>query len=183
MFNGIRLCRIPVANGLSRICSHRLASTGRVEIGKKFENMDQIRDYLSEHVWSVHEYLGTNLGEENLELPPVDFVKRLLRLSGLPLEGADIEGIQMRLAKQLSFINRMHNIPVAGKESMKEYDARLVQRETAQLSYENLLEAIACQEQDAEIGEVSGSWKATELAAESKNGYFVVKEGLLKNRK
>ena len=145
--------------------------------------MDQIKNYISKPVWSVHEYLGTNVREGKLELPSVDVVKKLLRLSGLPLEGAKIEEIQLRLAKQLSFINKLHNIPVEGEKHTKEYDARLMQRETRQLSYAKLLEGIKYQKQDAELGEVSGSWKPTGLAVESKNGYFVVKEGLLKNRK
>ncbi|CAI7132475.1 BEM_collapsed_G0021930.mRNA.1.CDS.1 [Saccharomyces cerevisiae] len=63
--------------------------------------MNQIRDYLSRPVWSVHEYLGINTKEEKLEPPSAEAVKKLLRLSGLPLEGADIKEIQMRLAKQI----------------------------------------------------------------------------------
>ncbi|CAI4062404.1 glutamyl-tRNA(Gln) amidotransferase subunit F SKDI_07G3510 [Saccharomyces kudriavzevii IFO 1802] len=183
MYSRWRLCRIHIAGGFNHFGSHRLASTEGARIGKKFENMNQIKDFLSEPVWSVHEYLATNVGEEKLKLPPVEVLKKLLRLSGLPLEGADIEGIQMRLAKQLSFISRLHNIPVNGEEEMKEYDARLMKRKTTRLSYEKLLEGIDHQTQDVELGEVSGSWKATGLAAESKNEYFLVKEGLLKNRK
>lgn len=177
------LCKIHTVSGFNRLGSHRLASTGGAKIGKKFENMHQIKNYISKPVWSVHEYLDTNVREGKLELPPVDAVKKLLRLSGLPLEGAKIEEIQLRLAKQLSFINKLHNIPVEREEHTKEYDARLMQRETTQLSYAKLLEGIKYQKQDAELGEVSGSWKPTGLAVESKNGYFVVKEGLLKNRR
>ncbi|AJS24419.1 Gtf1p [Saccharomyces cerevisiae YJM1356] len=183
MYKTWRLCRTHTVGGLCHDGSHRFVSTGGAKIGKKFENMNQIRDYLSRPVWSVHEYLGINTKEEKLEPPSAEAVKKLLRLSGLPLEGADIKEIQMRLAKQLSFINKLHNIPVEGEKHTKEYDARLVQRNTKQLNYTKLLEGISHQKQDAELGEVSGSWKATGLAAESKNAYFVVKEGLLKNMK
>ncbi|CAI4063504.1 hypothetical protein SUVZ_07G3370 [Saccharomyces uvarum] len=183
MFSTRWICRMHIAGRINRLGSHRLASTGGAKIGKKFENMGQIKDYLSEPVWSVHEYLGTNVEESALKLPPVKLVKKLLRLSGLPLEGADIEGIQMQLAKQLSFVNRLHDIPVEDGTGVEEYGARLMPRKTTLLNYKMLLEAVKHQKQDADIGEVSGSWTATGLAAESKNGYFVVREGLLKNRK
>ncbi|QID85166.1 glutamyl-tRNA(Gln) amidotransferase subunit F [Saccharomyces pastorianus] len=183
MFSTRWICRIQIAGGINRLGSYRLASTGGAKIGKKFETMDQIKAYLSEPVWSVHEYLGTNVEENTLRLPPVELVKKLLRLSGLPLEGADIEAIQMQLAKQLSFVNRLHNIPVEDRTSVEGYDARLMPRQTTKLNYRMLLDAVKHQKQDADIGEVSGSWTATGLAAESKNGYFVVREGLLKNRK
>ncbi|CAI4038796.1 hypothetical protein SMKI_06G1440 [Saccharomyces mikatae IFO 1815] len=183
MYGRWRLCGIYKVGGYILPGSQRLASTGGAKIGKKFENMDQIKNYLSQPVWSVREYLRVGVKEEKLELPSVKAVKKLLRLSGLPLEGADIEGIQMRLAKQLSFINKLHSIPVEGEEHKKEYNARLMQRKTRQLSYAGLLEGIRHQTQDVELGELSGSWKPTGLAAESKNVYFVIKEGLLKNRK
>lgn len=135
---------------------------------------------MSKETWSVDEYLSDSEASKQ-DVPSRETVIKLLKLSGLPIEGNDIERIQVRLGKQLSFINKLHRIPIED-ESIDESDARLMPRSTEPLNFEEILAKIEKTEKNIDIGEVSGSWDSTSLAEIKENGYFVVRGGLMKNR-
>lgn len=58
-------------------------------------------------------------------------------------------------------------------------------RNSEALDYESLSCSVEQQEteKDSKMGEVGGSWDSAGLAAISENGFYVLREGLLKNRK
>lgn len=169
-----------------RICLHVNRSvicrrySAKPSIGKRFTSLEQIKEYMSKETWSVDEYLSDSEASKQ-DLPSRETVIKLLKLSGLPIQGNDIERIQERLGKQLSFINKLHQTPIED-EAINESDARLMPRSTEALDFEGLLAKIEKTEKNIDIGEVSGSWDSTGLAKIKENGYFVVRGGLMKNR-
>lgn len=144
--------------------------------------MDEVRKHLSNETWSVEEYLSdSDISPE--DLPSEETVKKLLKLSGLPMRGNDFERIRSRLGKQLSFIDKLHRIPVEDEyEAVHESKARLMPRTVEPLSYEGLLRRIETQEKSADLGEADGSWDSTSLAKMKENSFFVVRGGLMQNR-
>lgn len=150
-------------------------------VGERFRSSEEIRQYLSKETWSVDEYLSDSL-TDGQEPPSGSTVKKLLKLSGLSLEGNDVERIQQRLGKQLSFINKLHGIEIENEVSVDESKARLMPREVAALNYEDLLDKIATQGKNPELGEVEGSWDSTSLAKLKQNNCFLLRGGLMHDR-
>lgn len=171
--------QLGLASRLCLRCSRSYVSGAKV--GEKFRSKKEVMEYLSRETWSVEEYLAdsdTSIGE----LPSAADVRKLLKLSGLPIRDSEVERIRVRLGKQLSFIDKLHRLPVEDEKSIDEYQARLMPREETPLSYDGLLEKIATQGKSPELGEVDGSWDATGLAQMKENKYFVVRGGLMQNR-
>lgn len=77
-------------------------------IGPKFTSDKEVEEFLSKSTWDVREYVPSSVDEKLI--PSEETVVRLLKISGLPIK--NIDQIQIRLANQLSFINRLHNLPV-----------------------------------------------------------------------
>lgn len=142
--------------------------------------MGEIEEYISKETWSVAEYLSTDNVKEK-DLPTRENILKLLKLSGLPAEGTDIEGIRGRLGKQLSFINKLHRISLED-DTIDPMDARLLPREGMALSYDELMSEIMNQQKDSNSGETNNSWDSTKLAKVKKDGYFVIRGGLMTNR-
>ncbi|QLQ82491.1 hypothetical protein HG537_0H02530 [Torulaspora globosa] len=150
-------------------------------VGEKLKSTEELGEYLSKETWSVEEYLSDSPNSA-LEQPSEDTVKKLLKLSGLSVEGNDIGRIQQRLGKQLSFIEKLHRIPLENEESIDESKARVMPREIAALNYEDLLDKIATQRTNLDLGEVEGSWDSTGLAKIKQSKWFVLRGGLMHNR-
>lgn len=150
-------------------------------IGPKFKSNQEIRDYLAKETWSVDEYLADSQND-NLEPPSQDTVRKLLKLSGLSIKGNDVSRIQNRLGKQLSFINKLHEIRIEDEVSMDESKARLMPREGAALNYEDLLDKIASQRKNPDLGEVEGKWDSTGVAKIKERNSFVIRGGLMHDR-
>lgn len=161
------------------IALSRLYSSNAASIGPKFQTKEQVKEYLSKASWSIEDYLPKNSATEE-QLPPKETVERLLKLSGLPSQ--DISEMQRRLANQLAFIDILHDLPVP--DGTDASNARSVPRTGKPISYDQLLELSENEtDKDESLGERSGSWESTKLSQISKNGYFVVREGLMKDRK
>ena len=168
--------QLSLKNGYcSRCC--RLYSS-RAKVGEKFRSKKEVMEYLGQQTWSVDEYLADSTSEE---LPSEADVRKLLKLSGLPVDGNDLERIRVRLGKQLSFIDKLHRIPIEDEKTIDECQARLMPRNEVPISYDSLLQKIATQKKDPELGEVEGSWDSTSLAQMKENKYFVVRGGLMHN--
>ncbi|CUS23592.1 LAQU0S10e03994g1_1 [Lachancea quebecensis] len=152
----------------------------RVIVGPRLKSLAEIKDYVGKPTWSVEEYLQTS-STSKAQPPSRKDVEKLLKLSGLPNE--NVEVFQATLGKQLAFINKVQSLPV--DESLDPSHARIIDRNPEALDYESLSHSVGQQEaqKDKEIGEVGGSWDSTGLAAISENGFYVLREGLLKNRK
>lgn len=165
---------------MSRLCRNIRCYS----VGKPFKSLDEVKQYLSESSWSIADMLETPASKtEAVKGTPTDAeVKQLLALSGFPIKGTDIEDIKLKLIKQLSFINTLHNTPVDDKNLNENY-ARLLPRQNIPLTYDSLLQNIKKIKQEEETGEVFDSWDATSLSQTSKDHFFVVKQGLLKDRK
>ncbi|CAR23277.1 glutamyl-tRNA(Gln) amidotransferase subunit F [Lachancea thermotolerans CBS 6340] len=156
------------------------AQKTRVVIGPRLKNLDEIKEYLGKPTWSVEKYLQSSSNGET-QPPSRETVEKLLKLSGLPNE--NVEMFQATLGKQLAFINKVQSLPV--DESLDPSHARIIDRNSEALDYESLSCSVEQQEteKDSKMGEVGGSWDGTGLAAISENGFYVLREGLLKNRK
>ncbi|QLL32084.1 hypothetical protein HG536_0C02530 [Torulaspora globosa] len=173
------LSKMRAGAGFARVTCRSYAA--KAWVGEKFKSAEELGEYLSKETWSVDDYLSDSQNAA-LERPSENTVRKLLKLSGLSLEGNDIERIQHRLGKQLSFIDKLHRIPLEKEASMDESKARLMPREVAPLNYEDLLDKIATQTANPELGEVEGGWDSTGLAKMKQNRCFVLREGLMHNR-
>lgn len=150
-----------------------------------FKSVEEVKQYLSKSTWSITEMLeppGPNA--DNVRGIPSDSeVKQLLSLSGFPVQSSNIEDIKQKLIRQLSFINTLHNTPLDEEDkNLSENYARLLPRQNIALSYDDLLHKIENIQPDLETGEVLDSWDATSLSQISKDNFFVVRQGLLKDR-
>ncbi|AET39470.1 glutamyl-tRNA(Gln) amidotransferase subunit F Ecym_4421 [Eremothecium cymbalariae DBVPG len=145
-------------------------------VGKKFESRKHIEEYLSRATWRIEDYIPN---PETTEPVAEDEVKKLLKLSGLP-EGDNAE-TQRRLANQLKFINKLHDVDV-NPSSISE-DARLMSRTQDELTFEQLTMLVKAQSKNDDLAERSGFWDCTSLATLKDNGYFVVRGNSMKNRK
>lgn len=143
--------------------------------------MDEIKKYIFKNTSSANEYLtqSERAIDRELPVPPPETVLKLLKLSGLPMQGANIERIQRTLGKQISFINILHNTEL--DDSLDAKYARLVPRKSLPLSYEDLI-LKANGGKNSELAEKSGSWDGTSRANMNKDGYFIVREEFLNNR-
>lgn len=148
-------------------------------VGPKFRNLTEIKDYLARPCWSVAENIQIS-SKEGMRIVPKATVEKLLKLSGLPIK--DVEGFQQKLGRQLAFIDQLQSLPVG--ENVDPSHARMMKREPVPLEFDQLMESILQQDlqKSKDLGETENSWKCTDLAAIKENGFYVLREGLLKNR-
>ncbi|KAL3230725.1 Glutamyl-tRNA(Gln) amidotransferase subunit F, mitochondrial [Nakaseomyces bracarensis] len=155
-------------------------------VGSSFKTIEQVKQYLSQPTWSITEMLDSQMPSSDVSgsMPSDAEVKQLLALSGFPVKGTNIENIKQKLIRQLSFINTLHNTPLnENDKNLSENYARLLPRQNIALSYDDLLHKIENVSPDQETGEVFDSWDATSMSQISKDNYFVVRQGLLRDRK
>ncbi|GAV48244.1 hypothetical protein ZYGR_0I05410 [Zygosaccharomyces rouxii] len=157
------------------------AYSSKPTLGPKFQSLDEIKEYIFKDTISANEFLtqSERAKDRELPVPPRETVLKLLKLSGLPTKGADIERIQRNLSEQISFINILHDTDL--DDSLNVKYARLLPRENATLSYEDLI-VRANSGKNSELAEISGSWDSTSRASMRKDGYFIVREEFLDNR-
>lgn len=150
--------------------------------GAKFKSVQEIREYLDRPDKSKDAMVNTNLNDDE-DLSKIDdkLITKLLKLSGLSVENADIPTIQKRLSRQLSFINKLHEAEVAEDITNVSY-ARIMPRENKPLDFESFMAKIEEQKENKFPDEQSGSWDSVHLASISKDHYFVLRKGLMKNR-
>ncbi|SCU97973.1 LADA_0H09692g1_1 [Lachancea dasiensis] len=147
-------------------------------IGPKFKNFEEIRKYVETPRWSVTEFLEQGSGVTSRSLPSTSIIERLLRLSGLPVQ--NIEEYREILGKQLMFLDKLETLDVCKEIDPKH--ARLMVRENKALGYEELMQLAQDQHQDEKLGETSGSWEGVKFANESKQGFYVLHEALMKRQ-
>lgn len=147
-----------------------------ISIGSKFTSKHQVYEYLSQTTWSIKEYFPKY--NEKHSLPSETDIKRLLKLSGLMYKNTDV--IQRNLATQLFFINRLHDICVS--EDISSSDARILPRKSKPITFTELKELISNNKERELLGEISGSWNSTSLSNMSEQGYFLLREGLMKQQ-
>lgn len=152
--------------------------SSRPLIGLKFQSFNEIKEYIFKDNCCTNEYLSQLEQAKDRGLPVAsrETVLKLLKLSGLPSKGADVEGIQETLNKQISFINILHDTDLDDSLDVKE--TRLLRRKSPPLSYQDLIAKI----NDGQNSDSSGSWDSTSRATMSKNGYFIIREEFLTGR-
>ncbi|CCD25893.2 glutamyl-tRNA(Gln) amidotransferase subunit F NDAI_0G01170 [Naumovozyma dairenensis CBS 421] len=175
-----RRCCCPCYSQLAR-CYH--SSVSKPWIGPVLKSNHELDQFFNTYNWSVSKYLQDTSSITKDKLPSREVVLKLLKLSGLSSLHADIEAIQYTLARQLQLISKLHNAPVDTTE-LDPNHARLFPRENKLLTYETLMKKIECEnlEPEEQLDSSNKSWKATDTATISKNGYFIFRHGLLKDR-
>lgn len=159
-------------------------------IGVMFKSQENINKFFETNLWNSGKVLLDNQftpnGTESSKAinPSNELIFKLLKLSGLSQKDVDLEEIRNTLKKQIQFINILQNIELTEKETLYDTNnARLLPRENVSLKYDDLLELIEKQKNSVQPNEISGSWKPTSLASKSMNGYYVLEQGQIKNRK
>ncbi|CEP60587.1 glutamyl-tRNA(Gln) amidotransferase subunit F LALA0_S01e14312g [Lachancea lanzarotensis] len=148
----------------------------RSSIGPKFKDLAEIKQYVATPQWSINEFMEQDTNVQ--ELPSVEMVERLLKLSGLPLQ--DAESLRSKLGHQLVFLDKLLTLDV--KEDTDPKNARILPRSFKPLEFEDLVNAAENQIQDVSLGERSGSWESVKLANKKQDGFFVLRESLLKRK-
>ncbi len=103
-------------------------------------------------------------------------MERLLELSGLEANPEKYDELISILKSQVVFIDQLHSIP----DSDIEYTA--TQSSLNKLTLQDIEQSIENQKPDVAKGEVPESWDPLSLAKESLNGFYIVREGLIKNK-
>ncbi|KAH3900860.1 glutamyl-tRNA(Gln) amidotransferase subunit F SCDLUD_002315 [Saccharomycodes ludwigii] len=158
-------------------------------VGPEFKSIEEIEQYLKPESceWSVNDFLKVDESQQsNMVIPSNQDISRLLKLSGLPqISSAEkLEKIRKNLSTQISFINKLHSVELSNDKTFKPQHARILPRETKKLTLDDLKNQIETSAVNKEaLGEISGYWDPTSLASISKDGFYVVREGLIKNRK
>ncbi|SCV01025.1 LANO_0F09780g1_1 [Lachancea nothofagi CBS 11611] len=145
-------------------------------IGPRFRDMTEIKKYVESPKWAVEEFLKQDDKEQIQHLPSEETVKRLLKLSGLPLENFD--SIRNQLGRQLLFLDKLMTLDV--DENIDPNHARILERHPQPLRYEELFRLAHNQRQEKSLGETDGSWESIKLATQSENGFYVLREALMK---
>ncbi|SCU84955.1 LAFA_0D13036g1_1 [Lachancea sp. 'fantastica'] len=148
----------------------------RSSVGPKFKSLAEIKQYVATPQWSIGEFMEQDKNVQ--ELPSLEMVERLLKLSGLPLQ--DAESLRSKLGHQLMFLNKLLTLDV--KEDTDPKNARILPRYSRSLEFEDLDNAVKTQVQDQTLGEKSGSWESVKLAHENRDGFYVLRETLMKRK-
>lgn len=190
--SSINLTKFSTIHLLKRLGRRQLYSTKVQDtlIGVKFQSTEDIDQFFERNKWNGKKLLldnETNLNGTRLSKsvePSNEMIFKLLKLSGLSQRDVDLEEIQNTLKKQIQFIDILQNIELTEKETLYDTNnARLLPREKVPLKYNDLLELIEKQKENVQPNEISGTWKPTSLASKSMNGYYILEQGLIKNRK
>lgn len=190
--SSINLTKFSTIHLLKRLERRQLYSTKVQDtlIGVKFQSTEDIDQFFERNMWNGKKLLldnETNLNGTRLSKsvePSNEMIFKLLKLSGLSQRDVDLEEIQNTLKKQIQFIDILQNIELTEKETLYDTNnARLLPREKVPLKYNDLLELIEKQKENVQPNEISGTWKPTSLASKSMNGYYILEQGLIKNRK
>lgn len=190
--SSINLTKFSTIHLLKRLGRRQLYSTKVQDtlIGVKFQSTEDIDQFFERNMWNGKKLLldnETNLNGTRLSKsvePSNEMIFKLLKLSGLSQRDVDLEEIQNTLKKQIQFIDILQNIELTEKETLYDTNnARLLPREKVPLKYNDLLELIEKQKENVQPNEISGTWKPTSLASKSMNGYYILEQGLIKNRK
>lgn len=190
--SSINLTKFSTIHLLKRLGRRQLYSTKVQDtlIGVKFQSTEDIDQFFERNMWNGKKLLldnETNLNGTRLSKsvePSNEMIFKLLKLSGLSQRDVDLEEIQNTLKKQIQFIDILQNIELTEKETLYDTNnARLLPREKVPLKYNDLLELIEKQKENVQPNEISGTWIPTSLASKSMNGYYILEQGLIKNRK
>ncbi|AMD20695.1 HDL049Cp [Eremothecium sinecaudum] len=158
-------------------CNMSLIRQYSSSVGRKFANKTDVVEFFSKSTWKSEDYLPKD--GQKLQLPTEKEVKKLLRISGLPSD--NWKKAQQKLANQLSFINHLQEVEV--DNTIDPTHARILPRTVKPLSHTELQDFAEKQPKDASLGEISGSFDGSKLSTISEDGYFVIREGLLNDRK
>lgn len=160
--------------GIARFYSSKPLLETSSRVGPKFQSIDDIKEYMDKPTWSLNEFFKTPNVTDTSSLPSEETVIKLLKLSGLSTENADIPGIQKRLGQQLLFLRRLHDAPLDEGENLDIRFSRILPRHTNRVDYKSLLKIIEQQENAKFPDEEGGKWDPTSQATHKGNGYFVV---------
>ncbi|SCV04315.1 LAME_0H17480g1_1 [Lachancea meyersii CBS 8951] len=148
----------------------------RSTVGPQFRDLAEIKKYVATPQWSIGDFMEQDTNVQ--ELPSVETVERLLKLSGLLPK--DVESLRRKLGHQLVFLDKLVTLDVNEKTDPK--NARLLPRNPKPLEYDDLIHAAQNQVKDASLGEISGSWDSVELAKNSKDGFYVLRKAFMKRK-
>lgn len=167
-------------------CYYTTRAKHITKVGNKFKSIHDINDFLEENKWDGEDLLNGDktLINKKSAKPNDELVFKLLKLSGLSREGADIEKIKEILTHQIQFIDILQKIPLTAEEL--HYDtnySRLLPRNSKRLTYDDLIRISKEQKNNKQESEVSGDWNPISTATKSENNHFIIENGLLKNRK
>ncbi|AAS50458.1 AAR093Cp [Eremothecium gossypii ATCC 10895] len=146
-------------------------------VGARFSSREELQAYLARPAWQPEDYLPSAEDIARQQLSEEE-TRKLLKLSGLP--EADIQEVRRRLATQLSFVSQLQSVEV--DDCADPQYAKAMQRHPAAIGYEELVRRAELDAKDTSLGEKSGSWDSTATATLKKDGYFVLREGLLQKR-
>ncbi|ODV96854.1 hypothetical protein PACTADRAFT_38515 [Pachysolen tannophilus NRRL Y-2460] len=153
----------------------------------KFQSVVEIKDFLSKPEWKVSSLLDqvNNTGTKSIDQSQLI---KLLQLSGLSTKiSRDDDGGNGELIKslnnQINFINHLHSIKIFESKNYN-IDSRIIRQDLPALKYGDIIEQINnCAKPDLLKGEIPKNWDPMKLASENEDGYYIVKEGLIKDEK
>lgn len=178
----------------TRIC---LKQIKQAKVGEALKSIEEVKGFLNQYAWSVQDLVSPQ-EEKPQELPNTNEIQKLLRLSGLPqIEPGskgdkELQEIRKNLATQITFINKLQSIELPDEANVNPKHARIMPR-TPLKSYtlQDLLASTQSRSPMAtqDLGEQTNSWDSTSLASNTKSlpesgkhRFFVLREGLIKNR-
>jgi hypothetical protein len=146
-----------------------VSSTG-AKVFPALTSTEQIRELINKPTWNIYkELIEEKVASQEKDVHiSKELVDKLLKMSGLE-ENQEID-ISNKLREQVIFINKLHSVEPNEEAIKVEEDA---------LSLKDIMEGISSRKQDESKGELGGL-NPTKLASVSKNGYYIVREGLIK---
>ena len=177
----------------TRVCFTQLK---KARVGDAFKSIEEIKTFFDQFSWSVKDLVNPQANTQ--ELPSKAEVSKLLRLSGLPQikdtpqGNKELQEMQKNLATQITFINKLQSIELPDEANINPQHARIMPRKAIKpYTLKDLLAPTHSTEPEdtQNLGEQTNSWDATSLASNTKNSsdsakhkFFVLREGLIKNR-
>lgn len=155
--------------------ARRFASSN-AHVGPK---LNSVAKYINGDSWDTKDLLDSNNQKAKLDESVLD---GLLDLSGLQknMSKQDRSKLWNSLHEQLAFLDKLQSIETLPNAEL----TRLVDdAKDETLSYDSLMQQIAETKPDLDKGEVEDSWQPLTFSKESEDGYYVVKEGLIKKNK
>ena len=149
-------------------------------IGRKLERAKEIEEYFGTSTWSTKELLERE--EDTEECVNREMLEKLYDLSGFTKRslGENEESLKESLVNQLDFITKLKKVEV--RESGDNITRLIDDKNTTVITFDSLMKAIDSTTQNLSKGEVENSWNPLSLSKLRENNFFVVKEGLHKDK-
>ncbi|GMM32048.1 glutamyl-tRNA(Gln) amidotransferase subunit F [Martiniozyma asiatica (nom. inval.)] len=151
-------------------------------VGPKFKDFNTLKTFLNSPTWSTRSLLPSLSTREHHV--PDQVIDNVLSLSGLSknISIEERDKIKLSLGDQLHFLSSLSEASVKDSENSKKIYRLVDDNNDDYLTFEQLIEQVGKLEPDITKGEVESSWKPTSLARHVEDEYYVVNEGLIKNK-